>query len=222
VPSARPTPANDEDGPGPRRGVVRALPFVGGDAQLVEALRDGHPSARAELFDRHSLHVQRVLARVLGNDPELPDLLHDVFLRAFAGIGGLRDPAAIRGWLTSIAVFTARGCIRRRSLRRALGLASAREPAPDPVAPVAGEDAAAAARATYAVLGRMPADERVAFALRYVDGMELTEVAQAAGCSLATIKRRLARARQRFLTLGHREPALANWMGGARWLESPT
>ena len=223
MPTPRPTSTPDQEGDlSPRRGVVRSLPFVGSDAQLVEALRDGHPGARAELFDRYGTPVQRVLMRVMGRDPELADLLQDVFVRAFAGIGGLKDPAAVRGWLTSIAVFTARGCIRRRALRRALGLAPTAEVAPDPAAPEHDEEAAAALRATYAVLGRMPADERIAFALRHVDGMELTHVAEAAGCSLATIKRRLARARQRFVTLGAKEPALATWIGGARWLESPT
>lgn len=204
------------------RGVVRSLPFVGSDAAIVEGMRAGQASARAALFDRYGAHVQRVLARVMGPDPELADLLQDVFVRAFSAIASLEDPAALRGWLTSIAVFTARGCIRRRGLRRWFGLGPAREDPPDVPAPTPSEDVSAALRATYAVLGRMPADERIVFALRFVDGMELTDVARAAGTSLATVKRRLARAEQRFLTLAKREPALQAWIeGGARWA-SPT
>jgi RNA polymerase sigma-70 factor (ECF subfamily) len=40
----------------------------------------------------------------------------------------------------------------------------------------------------------MPAAERVAFCLRYVDGKQLAEVAELCDCSLATIKRRLQKA----------------------------
>jgi RNA polymerase sigma-70 factor (ECF subfamily) len=44
------------------------------------------------------------------------------------------------------------------------------------------------------VLKRLPADRRIAWMLRNVEGLELTEVAAVCGCSLATIKRRLAEA----------------------------
>lgn len=183
---------------------------------LVLALRAGHPGAPGALFERHAVHVQRVLARVLGPDPELGDLLHDVFLRALGGIRRLEDPAALCGWLTSIAVFTARGCIRRRRARRWLRFLSA-EQIPDREAPVASPEQMDALRRTYEILDRLPANERIAFALRVIDGMELTEVAQACGVSLATIKRRLSRAQESFVAMARREPALAEWVeGGAR------
>ncbi len=70
-------------------------------------------------------------------------------------------------------------------------------------------------RATYRVLERMGSDERIAFALRFIDGMELTEVAQASRVSLATVKRRLNRAHTQFQELAKSEPALAEWLGGA-------
>jgi RNA polymerase sigma-70 factor (ECF subfamily) len=75
-----------------------------------------------------------------------------------------------------------------------------------------------AMRATYAVLEKLSPDERIAFALRYVDGMELTEVAAACGRSLATIKRVLARAGVRFEAEARRHPVLLAWLeGGTRW-----
>jgi RNA polymerase sigma-70 factor (ECF subfamily) len=58
----------------------------------------------------------------------------------------------------------------------------------------------------------LPADERIPFALRFIDGMELTEVARACTVSLATIKRRLSRAEQRFTAFAALEPALAEWL----------
>src|ERR1700723_1480974 len=56
--------------------VPRPTPPVPLDAAgLVAELLAGHASARAELFDRFAPHVRRVLARVLGHDSELADLL---------------------------------------------------------------------------------------------------------------------------------------------------
>ena len=72
--------------------------------------------------------------------------------------------------------------------------------------------------ATYAALDALPVDERIAFALRFIDGMELTEVAAACETSLATIKRRLDRASASFEAEARRQPALEAWLeGGSRW-----
>lgn len=195
------------------RAVVRPLPFTGDDAALVAAIRAGHPGATAALFDRHATHVRRVLARVLGADPDLSDLLHDVFVRALDGVDRLEDPAALQGWLTSIAVYTARGCIRRRQARRWLRIVAPEE-VPEVEANQASVEVTEALRAAYALLDRMSADDRIPFALRFIDGMELTEVAAACGVSLATIKRRLTRAQTRFTDGARKTPALAEWLRG--------
>ena len=59
------------------------------------------------------------------------------------------------------------------------------------------------------MLDTLPADERIAFALRYIDERPLLEVAEACDCSLATIKRRLSKAEQRFTRLAQRDTVLA-------------
>jgi RNA polymerase sigma-70 factor (ECF subfamily) len=186
------------------------------DAELVHAMAADDPSARAELFDRHAPHVQGVLARVLGYDSELPDLLHEVFARALAQINRLDDPSALKAWLTAIAVFTAREHIRRRMRGRWLRF-FASEDLPDIPVATAGEDVRESLRVTYEVLDRLGVDDRIAFALRFIEGLELGDVAAACGVSINTIKRRLARAEKRFLTLARREPSLHDWLeGGTR------
>lgn len=191
------------------RGEVRALPVPHRDADLVRALRAGEPGAPAMLYDRYAERVRRVLARILGVDSELPDLLHECFAHALSSIGTLDDPERLGGWLTSIAVFTARGCIRRRKRQRWLRF-FAPEDLPE-LAADPGHGARSTSRAVYAVLARMPTEERIVLALRFVEGMELREVADACGISLATAKRRIARARERFEALAERDPVLREW-----------
>jgi RNA polymerase sigma-70 factor (ECF subfamily) len=191
------------------RGEVRSLPVPWSDADLVRALRAGEPGAPAMLYDRYAERVRRVLARILGLDAELPDLLHESFAHALSSIGTLDDPERLSGWLTSIAVFTARGCIRRRKRQRWLRF-FAPEELPE-IATDPGHGARSTARAVYSVLARMPTDERIVLALRFVEGMELREVADACGISLATAKRRIARARERFEALAAHHPVLREW-----------
>jgi RNA polymerase sigma-70 factor (ECF subfamily) len=64
----------------------------------------------------------------------------------------------------------------------------------------------------------MPVEERLAFTLRHVHGEELTAGTQALGASLATFKRRLARAEARFVALAASAPELVPWLATAsRW-----
>ncbi len=187
------------------------------DRALVHALQEGHPAAKVELFERYVRHVERILARVLGHDPELADILHEVFVRSLSAIDTLEDAGALQGWLTGIAVLTAREHIRRRIRGRWLRFfAPADLPDVEDAAPDA--EGREALRATYRVLDRLASDDRVAFALRHIEGLELRDVAAACNVSLNTIKRRLARAERRFSALAAREPSLRAWSErGARW-----
>jgi RNA polymerase sigma-70 factor (ECF subfamily) len=189
------------------------LPVRVSDAALVAALQAGRTEARRVFFDRNADDIERLLYRILGPDSEIGDLLQEVFLIALSSIGQLREPEALRGWLRGIAVRRARKCILRRQRWRFIQLFAPSD-LPEREAPVPSAEVSEALRCTYAVLEQLPPDERVAFALRHVDGLELTAVAQACGVSLATIKRRLARAQRTFVSIAGRYPVLAEWLEG--------
>ncbi|HEY6727141.1 MAG TPA: sigma-70 family RNA polymerase sigma factor, partial [Polyangiaceae bacterium] len=141
-------------------GGVLELPIPDSDAGLVAALRSGRQSAKAALFDRYGRHVERVLTRVLGPDPDVQDLLQDVFVSALESIDRLEDPNSLKPWLSRIAVFTARGRIRRRVRWRFI-----RNDAFDEVAEVeahlASAEVSEALRRTYQALKQLPPDERI-------------------------------------------------------------
>jgi RNA polymerase sigma-70 factor (ECF subfamily) len=198
--------------------VRRFVPrFEGNDEVLVQALREGNQAAASELVRRYGPYVERVLARILGVDGELPDLLHDVFLNALDSIHSLKTPSMLKEWLRGVTVFVARGCLRRRRRRQWLVFRRS-EDLPDVPIDVLPSDAAEALVRTYRALAGLPADERIVFTLRFMAEMELTEVAQACQVSLATIKRRLDRAQDKFTAAGRKDPVLREWIeSGARW-----
>jgi RNA polymerase sigma-70 factor (ECF subfamily) len=198
---------------------VRQLPTVRDDTAVLEGLRAGEPWAKAAFFERYGPHVRRLLRKILGPQPklELPDLIHDVFVRALASIDQLREPGAMLAWMQAIATRTAYRALRAQRARRWLMFWE-----PVELAPVSSHtvdtDALEAYRRTYAILDRMPADERVVFALRFIDGMELAPIAASCDVSLATVKRRLTRAEQRFAAAAKRDEVLRTWLSeGNRW-----
>jgi RNA polymerase sigma-70 factor (ECF subfamily) len=102
----------------------------------------------------------------------------------------------LRSWLASIAVSLVRRRLRRARLLRLLGLDRGFDDAT--LAALAAPALQADDRTELAlvdrVLRRLPADLRIAWMLRRVEGLPLAEVASACTCSLATAKRRVAAA----------------------------
>src|SRR5260221_3696671 len=127
---------------------VARLPLHGSDAEIVTALRARTASGGAALYDRYHRHVRRVLIRVLGHDGDVNDLIQDAFLTAINTIDRLENPDALRSWLTSISVFTARLEIRRRARRRFFRLTS-EDDLPGTEAPVASPEIDDALRGAY-------------------------------------------------------------------------
>jgi RNA polymerase sigma-70 factor (ECF subfamily) len=197
--------------------VVKPLRFSGDDNALVNALKAKHPGAMETLYDRYGSHVQKVLVRVLGFDAELSDILHEVFIEAFSNVDSIRDGTRLRAWITTIAIFTARQRIRRRSRRRVFWVHDetiVRDVCSKSTSPEERE----ALKLTYKILDAMPMDERIPFALRFIEGMDLGEVAESCDVSISTVKRRINRAETRFTAIARRYPVLREWIErGDRW-----
>jgi len=172
------------------------------DEQLVARARSGDRWARAALFRNHAPRLLRTLMRLLRNRADAEDALQDTFVRAFEHLDVLREPAALPGWLTQIAVHQAHRQFRRGTVRRLFGQ-RAQEALPlgelvdEGLSPEAHADLTFASRA----VGKLPAKVRVAWLLRHLDSRTLEEVADACDCSLATAKRRVAAAEERLRSL---------------------
>jgi RNA polymerase sigma-70 factor (ECF subfamily) len=186
-------------------------------ADLVAALKAGEPWAAEALAATYGEHVRRVLFRVLGaHDRDAADLAQETFLRALRAIGQLEDPQALKAWLTHVAVFTARGELRRR--RRWRWMPFTEEGGGTPWA---GPELEQAAEAVHRIFDRMPPDERIPFALRAMMGLDLAETAAACGMSFSTVRRRLERAERRFFKLAREYEALLPWLQERQSDENP-
>lgn len=178
-----------------KRGVLHALaPMQADIPSLVLLATKGDRAASETLYRLHAADLLRTVTRLLGSSADADDIVQDTFVDAFEGLSGLREPAAFRGWLKSIAVHKVRRRIRRRSLMRKVGLDRTVEDATleTLAATTAPVDARSELRSVDRALAKMDADVRIAWMLRMVDGEALSDIAEVCGCSLATAKRRIA------------------------------
>jgi RNA polymerase sigma-70 factor (ECF subfamily) len=142
------------------------------------------------VFRTHAGYVAKVALRLLGRHDEVDDVVQEVFVAAMRGLRNLREPAAIRGWLATVAVRVA----RRRLRRRRFWSLFSEEASYDELVAAAPQDKALLIKRAYRILDGLPVDAKIAWTLRHVEGEPLEAVARLCGCSLATAKRRIAAA----------------------------
>ncbi len=168
------------------------------DARLVTLARTGDSSACEALYRRHATFAIHLATRIEGSTRDVEDVVHDAFIKAFTRLSDLADPQAFRSWLGSIVVHAVRSRLRRARLMSLLGLSKGADPIElDSIASSeASPHVLAQIAQVYALLRTLPTDDRIAWTLRYVEGHELDAAAKLADCSLATVKRRIARAQK--------------------------
>ena len=83
------------------------------DAVLVAAIRGGDPASWGTIFDRHRDAVWRLAFGIVRRRTDADDVVQATFLKAVESIDQLRDPAALRPWLLSIARRRALDMVRR-------------------------------------------------------------------------------------------------------------
>jgi RNA polymerase sigma-70 factor (ECF subfamily) len=181
------------------------------DAELVRAARAGDRRACHVIWSRYAGMVERMVRRFLGPGADYEDVCQEIFLRIFKRLGDLREPAALSGFVISVALGVLRNEARRRRIRSLVGLVPDEQLAQMPSAPAPAE-AREAARSLYQMLGTLGAQDRSLFVARFVEKMELTEVAAAHAMSLSTAKRRLVRLGERVSARVQASPVLREYL----------
>ena len=185
------------------------------DAAIACALIARDPGAHRAAWTRFAPVVRRVVRRYMGPGCDTEDAVQDVFVCLFEKVHALRDPTALKAFIMAITVRTARYHARRRRARRWVGLSDV---ASHPALRVVGEvpEARRALEHFYRILDRVNDRDRAAFVLRYIEGLELSEVARTLGTSPPTARRRFTRAFGRVSLLASRDPFLVEYLSSKR------
>lgn len=169
------------------------------DTALVAASLAGDQTAFGELADKHAPRLTALAARLLGDAVEAEDLTQETLLQAYLGLDRLRDPERFSSWIYGIALNLAK--MRLRSRRNgalpevdATRLAALVAAEPSPAEVVEARELWSLVESALDVL---PAEQRRAVLLHYVDGLSCEEIAALLGEPAGTVRVRLHRARAR-------------------------
>jgi RNA polymerase sigma-70 factor (ECF subfamily) len=158
--------------------------------------------------------LERVLARIIGPRADLEDALQATLEAAIRAFPSFRGEAAVRTWLTRIAVRTALSHVRHPSHKRravleviegGLGESNASPPSDE-------ADARVRLRVLYEHLDRIDEKHRTAFLLFAVEGRSMEEVAALMGAGVSTTKSRVMWARRKLFARLEKDPRAKDWL----------
>jgi RNA polymerase sigma-70 factor (ECF subfamily) len=133
------------------------------------------------------------------------DLTQDVFIRAFRSISRLREPDRFRSWLFRIAVNRVNDYLRKKRVR-SIFKSSDENPEIEPQATQSQEQPEALEqvlkedfwRQVGRIAKKLSKMEREVFMLRFLDNLNIKEIAQILKKSESTVKTHLYRALTKF------------------------
>jgi RNA polymerase sigma-70 factor (ECF subfamily) len=151
------------------------------DTQLIEAINDGDESAFDVLYERHRDWVARLAYRFTQHHDDALDALQDTFLYFIRRFPHFELTVSLRTFLYPVVKHSALAAIKKR--KRMIGL----ELDPEMLAmPSETEDSSL----TH-VLRTLSAEHREVILMRFVDDLQIDEMADALGIPLGTAKSRL-------------------------------
>jgi RNA polymerase sigma-70 factor (ECF subfamily) len=159
----------------------------------------GDEEAFAHLVRRHSGGLHRAVARILNDDSEAWDVVQMAFVRAWQRLDRYNEKWSFATWLYRIGTNLAIDLIRSRSSRE-----RAHKAGTEHRLRVVGESQPASDLADHREVDRLlgqlvdslTPQQRTAFVLREVEGMDTAEVAAVLGCTATTVRNHVFQARK--------------------------
>jgi RNA polymerase sigma-70 factor (ECF subfamily) len=172
---------------------------------IIAAVLRGDRDQYRVLVERHHAMLHGLMVRLLADPVLAADIVHEAFVRAYAGLEGFRGRSSFSTWLVQIGINLARDELRRRRRRpptvsldqRLEDLGHCAEPADearqnDPLDCMCRQESD---RLLLSALARLPLQYREVLTLRYFNDWSFAEIADVTGESVGTLKVRAHRAR---------------------------
>ena len=186
------------------------------DVQLIQRVLDGDDTAFSALVRKYQRSVHALVWRKIGDFHIAEDITQDTFLKAYQRLSTLKKPQRFASWLYVIAANHCSTWLRKKRLwTQSLEETNS---AQLEKATYSGYVIAENERMTEEtqreivkkLLAKLQESERTVITLHYLGGMNYEEISEFLGVSVAAIKNRLYRARNR---LKKEEPMIREALG---------
>jgi RNA polymerase sigma-70 factor (ECF subfamily) len=201
------------------------------DHDLVYAARDGDIVAFDALFYRYRDGIFRLGLAITKDPSAAEEIVVDTFARAHRALARLEPDDSLRPWLYRVAV----NLSYNRRPRKGVVLSSLDEAADEALANEDGSppnvaEQAELRRFVLAAVEALGPKHRLVVVLHYLNGLNLTEIAEVVDCPVGTVKSRLHYALRRLRThlaahpelgIEPRRPLLATELRAPKQIPTP-
>ncbi|MXO89588.1 RNA polymerase sigma factor [Pontixanthobacter aquaemixtae] len=163
------------------------------DELLVTMIWAGDRRAMDRLAARWQPRLIRTASRYLGSGQDANAAVQEAWISILKGIHGLKDPARFAAWAYGILRRRCADMIRKATNRRSVQIELADGDSSEVTKPLDGV-------AIRVAFNALPADQRFAAHLFFVEGLTLAEISEAQEVPLGTAKSRLFHARRQLKT----------------------
>lgn len=175
------------------------------DERLVAGSLEGNEKAFRELVERYHPMAYSVVRGLMGDSDDVEDVLQNVFIKVYGGLKGYRGDAKLSTWIYRIARNEAVNTVRK--------VVPPSTPVDDVVveSPVRSQpdkqyDEKARREDLERALARLDENYRIVLELRYMGEMSYTEIGEAMGIPVGTVKTYIHRGKvalKRVMTRDH-------------------
>ena len=197
------------------------------DHALIRRAQEGDETAFEGLVRRHERRAWRVARALVPTDEDAQDLVQEAFLRVFRSLQRFDFSHAFSTWLYRIVTNLAIDHLRKRRPTFSTTGPDDDEPDPELVDPAADAPSAAlereeTAEEVRACLEVLAPHFQSALALRELEGLPCTEIAEIVGATHVTVRWRLHRGRKLFQEEWERRMRVGEMGRGANSLGDPS
>ncbi len=166
---------------------------------LIDRVRDGDLLAFEALYRRTREATYRVLYQLVGQSPDMEDLIQETYVQLLSAVRRYRGEARFSTFLHRVCANVGLMYLRSRKRRPEDMVAEVPEqPAGNAFDPEHKAQASEAARMMQAALEKLTPKKRVVFVYHELMGMGPEEIAEAVDTSPNTVRSRLFHARKEF------------------------
>lgn len=201
-------------------GRAESVPAFASEATsgAAETARAGHGPSIDDLWRESRRWVAAILLAYKPRDVDLDDLLQDVAVSVLRHGETIRDRAAFRPWVRTVAINAARASARSARLRRHASIDGEGDSSARFLAPPSGPQAPASeeARRLMELAMDLPDGYREPLLLKALQDMSYREIGAVMGLPESTVETRIARGRRML-----RELAAASGLGEPAPVRTP-
>jgi RNA polymerase sigma-70 factor (ECF subfamily) len=161
------------------------------EALLVMRAQARDEKAFQQLVAQYERRLLYYIHRILGNDADRADVLQEIWIRVFLKITTLRTPEAFRVWLYKIAHDASVSQLRKSKRRETRTLTDEHEGDVADTNDWNEFELLEDAQLVHDALGRLSLPHREVLTLRFLEELELADIAEVVGCGVGTVKSRL-------------------------------